>query len=175
MQFGNPDNFAIEAELREIHGKWLYGKLRFWVDRLPVGDFDDTSDLASSARSGRIFLAASSRRTRSDLDHLSAIDVYTILYGQYVVDISRVDAPHRRAPSGSVWDRDPYLLDDIGESAVRDKFAVLTVRRGDGRDRMIVRSFHSQTVSAEVLPSGYCDMTVASYCDWVEQLRYAPN
>src|SRR4051812_13231201 len=166
MRFGSPDSFAIEAELLELYGKWTYGKLRFWVGGVAIGDFDDTSDLATSARGGRIFLAASPRRTRPDLDGVATVDVYAILYGQFAVPLRGPDTRTLKAGPMDSWDRDPYLLDDIGESALRDEYAVVAVRRGDGSDRLIVKVFELDAVSEVLLAPGACDATVASYCDW---------
>jgi hypothetical protein len=172
MLAGHRNSFAIEAELLEFHGEWIYGKLRLWVADAPFGDFDDTSDLATSARWGRTFLAASPQRTRPELDGATAADVYQLLYGQYVVDITRTaELRRRRTPAPPVWDRDPYLLDDVGESSLRDHCAVVVVRRGDGRDRVIVKAFDDEAISEVVLPPGELDATVAAYCAWVEQLR----
>src|SRR5260370_38258232 len=109
MLFGNPDVFAIEAELLEIYGKWTYGKLRFWVGGSAIGDFDDTSDLATSARWGRTFLKASRERTRGDLDHMAPTEVYELLYGQFV---EPVNSPTRK-PWAGTWDSKPYVLDDV--------------------------------------------------------------
>lgn len=174
MLFGNIHSLAIEAELLEIYGKWTYARLRFWVGGQDIGDFSDTSDLAGSARWGRTFLQESSRRTRVDLDEMPAPDVYELLYGRFVIDITRVDISAETLYSPIVyehWDRDAYLLDDVGESSLRDKFAVLAVRRRDGHDRIIVKSFRDDVVSEVLLPPGECDATIASYCTWVEGLR----
>ena len=174
MLFGNVDLFAIEAELLELYGKWTYASLRFWAGGQGIGDFSDTSDLASSARWGRTFLQESSRRTRVDLDEMPAPDVYELLYGRFVMDITRVDITVKRPlfpRAHEHWDRRPYLLDDVGESSLRDKFAVLAVRRRDGHDRIIVKSFRDDVVSEVLLPPGECDATIALYCTWVEGLR----
>lgn len=169
MIAGHPESFGIEAELLEIHGKWTYGRLRFWVGGVEVGDFDNTSDLATSARWGRTFLAASSSRTRPDLDRMSPEDVYQLLYGRFIREVRRVGAAPAASPA-EIWDRDPYLLDDVGESAVRDHVAILVVRRGDDQDRIIVRSFARRETSEVVLPAGACDATIETYCAWAEGL-----
>src|SRR4051812_9772628 len=133
MLAGHRNSFAIEAELIEIYGKWIYGKLRFWVAGASIGDFDDTSDLATSARWGRVFLAASPGRPRPARDGVAGPDVYEVLCGEFVVDSTpRPEAPARGGRAGSVWDREPYLLDDVGESSLRDKYAILVVRCSDG-------------------------------------------
>jgi hypothetical protein len=171
MNFGSPSSFAIEAVLMEIYGTWTYGHVRFWVGGTPIGDFDDSADLAGGARWARRFLAASARRTRPDLDDLAATDVYDILYGQFIVSLRGPDTRKLKAPRGAAWDRDPYLLEEIGESSLRDDYAVVVARRADGHDRLIVKAFETHAVFEVLLPPGECDATVASYCDWVESLR----
>ena len=136
-----------------------------------IGNFDDSADLAGGARYGRRFLAASARRTRPDLDDLTAADVYDIRCGQYIVAIRGPDTRKLKAPRGAVWDRDPYLLEEVGGSSLRDKYAVVAARRADGYDRLIVKAFKTDAVTEVLLAPGECDAAVASYCDWVESLR----
>jgi len=167
MLFGSSDNFAIEAESLEVYGKWTYGKLRFWVNGIPIGDFDDTSDLAASARWGRTFLMASPRRTRAELDHMTAQEVYELLYGRFVEPVHTLSPKSWPGP----WDREPYVLDEVGESAVRDKFAVVVVRKGDGSDRVLVDCFDEKRLLETIVPPGSCNLAIESYCAWVEQLR----
>jgi tRNA(His) 5'-end guanylyltransferase len=73
-----------------------------------IGNFNDTSDLVTSARWGRTFLEASPRRTRAEFAGMAASDVYELLYGQFVVDITRfVEVPRRKPHARRVWDSDP--------------------------------------------------------------------
>lgn len=170
--FGDRATFAVEAQFQEIYGKWIYGSLRFWIAGISIGDFEDTSDLASSARWGRTFLQASARRTRADLDMYGAEDVYDILYGRFVVNL-RNPAPSARGLATDPmepWDRRPYLLDEVGESALRDKFAVLAVRTGDGSDRFVVNDYVQERIWQFIAPPGTCDLTIDTYCRWVEGL-----
>jgi hypothetical protein len=164
MLFGNPNVFAIEAELLEVYGKWKYGRLRFWIGGNMIGDWDDTSDLATSARWGRTFLTSSDRRTRVDLDNLSPADVYELLYGRFV---EPVNSQSIKAWPGA-WDRDPYIIDEVGESALRDRFAVLVVRKFDGIDRIIVNYFDEERLSETLAPPNICDHVIETYCTWVE-------
>jgi hypothetical protein len=160
MIFGQTSQVAIEAEALRTTGKWLYGHLRFWVGGQALGDFEDSSDLAGSARWGRRFLASSARRTRSDLDGEDVAIVYYKLFGRFF----------ERGATGSeeTFDRDPYVLDDVGESSLRDRISVLTVRRSDGRDRIVVHDHRASRTWEVLAPSGTCDEVVATYCSWVE-------
>ncbi|MEZ4315091.1 MAG: Imm42 family immunity protein [Polyangiaceae bacterium] len=160
MLFGRKTEFAIEAELEVVDGTWYHGRLRFWIAGEPVGDFEDTSDLAGSARWARQFLAASGQRTRADLDKEGAGEVYRSLYGRFFVRGG--SEPHE------AFNRDPFVLDDVGESSLRDRFSVLAVRRADGSDRMLVRDHAKDTTTETTLPPGSCDGVIGSYCSWVE-------
>ena len=168
MFFGDANQFAIEAVFRSHTGKWLFGSLRFYVGHRAIGDFDDSADLASSARWGRTFLAASNRRTRRDLDSVSADEVYELLQGRYLVEVNAV--PRVRKPVLPPFDKTPFVLDDVGESSLRDTFGLLAVRRGDGCDRLILKDWRGGGVSEMSVVEGKCDSTVAAYCGWVESL-----
>jgi hypothetical protein len=161
MLFGTREKFGIEAHYLETRGKFKYARLRFWVDAQPVGDWDDTSDLAASARWGRAFLKESFRRTRPDLDQSDARDVFNLLYGRYVDP--RSDWPGN-------WDRSPYLLNEVGDSSVQDRATLLVVRRGNGWDRMVLDDHQGEGLKEIELEPGLCDEAVAAYCSWVEQL-----
>lgn len=159
MLFGDQDSFAIESVHVANSGKWKYGHLRFWVGGTAIGAFDETADLASSARWGRTFLRESARRGRPDLDALSAREVFAVLYG-------RLEG--RRLVTAVPWDRDPYVLDDLGESALRDRFALVVVRQGDGCDHVMAMSLIDDVLREVVVPVGFCDEVIAAYCDWVD-------
>jgi hypothetical protein len=169
MIFGDRRIFAIEAIFLEIYGKWTYGRLRFWFNELPIGDFDDTADLAGSARWGRTFLTASSRRTRIDLEDMLSPDLFESLYGRFVELVITLNPK----PLPGYWDQDPYVLDEVGESSLRDKYSVIVVRRGDGSDRMLIMCYREERLLERMLPAGFCDDVVASYCSWAEDLRTA--
>jgi hypothetical protein len=164
MLFGKQEDFAIEAQVEGLHGKWLFGRLRLYVGGESLGRFDETSDLAGSARGGRILLRASPQRSRPDLDAEDALTVFDLLYGRYVV-------PAAGAPPKVLagrWVREPYLLDDLGEASLRDRFAAILVRRGDGADRAVVKRYEDGVVSETVVRLGVCDRTIDAYCCWVE-------
>ncbi len=167
MLFGSSSNFAIEAQFVEVYGKWTYGRLRFWVNGVALGDFDDTADLATSARWGRTFLTASPRRTRAELDHIPSQDVYELLYGRFVEPVNSETSKPWPGP----WNRDPYVLDEVGESSLKDKVAIVVVRKGDGSDRVLVNRFDEHQVFETCVPEGHCDCVFESYCTWVEGLR----
>jgi hypothetical protein len=162
MIFGLTSQLALEAEPIGPGDRWLFGNVRFWVAGKALGKFDDSASMAGGARAGRLFLRASPRRTRPDLDDEDVEIVYTRLFGRFFEPGgARAEEP---------FERDPYVLDEIGESSLRDRVNILAVRRSDGRDRIIVRE-HAEDSTWELLaPPGTCDDVVAKYCAWVEAL-----
>jgi hypothetical protein len=98
---------------------------------------------------------------------MPSTEVFDLLYGRFVEPV----AQPMSKPWPGPWDREPYLLDEIGESALRDKFALVAVRRGDGVDRVLVKRFDDESLSETLVPSGKCDTAIESYCCWVEGLR----
>jgi hypothetical protein len=181
MIFGETSMFAVEALFIEVYKTRIYGQLRFYQQNRQIGNFDDTSDLAMSARWARTFLEASSRRVRPDLDHVATADVFEILYERYIVPMRsgkigtvRNSLPKMKSAKFEVWDREPYLLDDVGESALRDKYAMLVVGRGNGSDRLIVKNFEDESLNETSVENGMVNNIIASYCDWVERLSRTP-
>jgi hypothetical protein len=160
--FGQQASFAIEAEFTGAEDKWRFGHLRFWIGGSPIGDFDETSDLAGSARWGRQFLSASARRSRGDLDDSPGDAVYYQLYGRFF--------ERGGSAPGESFDRDPFVLDEVGESSLRDKVTILVVRRGGGRDRVLLRDYQRDGFEEHDIPRGICDEAIDSYCTWVEGL-----
>lgn len=161
MIFGAPDVLAIEAELASAEGKWFLGRFRLFIQGRAFGDWDDTADLATGARASRLFLRATAERTRPDLEERSAEEVFFELYGKHA-------GP--KATSRGSWNRSPYVLDEIGESSLRDRIAVVVMRRRDGFDRVITHDWRTETCFESIIPPRICDSVVDAYSRWVESL-----
>lgn len=160
---GNKHEFAIEAELTGADGPWRLGRLRLWIRGRPLGEFDETVDLAACARWARRFLSASPQRTRSDLDAEPAVEVYRLLYGRYF--------ERGEAPVDEPFIRDPFVLDEVGDAALRDRLSILVLRRGDESDRLLVREHAGGSAVEEyVLPPARCDQVLLDFCHWAEGL-----
>jgi len=170
MVVGDSREFAAEFELREITGDWYFGSMRFWLAGREYGKYAEWSNLAASVRAARQFLAASERRTRSDLDGIGAQDVWWRLYGRFLQNVSApVGLSTPLADGSESWgDVTPYLLEEVGESSVRDVWSIVIVRRSDGADRVIVYDWASGSTTETILGSGVCDATVSAYCCEVE-------
>ena len=175
MIFGILDLFAIETEVDEVCQNRVLGRLRFYIGALSVGDFEDISDLTASARWGRVFLKASPRRTRPDLEHKTAQEILKLLHDRYLISVCDIQDSGLAFQSDLAmpnWDRDPYLLDDVGDAALLDKYTMIAVRIRNHTDRLIVRKFNEDKddVIQITVGSGLVDNVITQYCTWVEAL-----
>lgn len=159
MLWGDQKTFAIEAEFLHADGKWRFGKLGIWVGGKRRGDFDEAADLASAARWGRTFLASSAQRSRPDFALLDAQAVFFELFEKYLV-----------STPAEPWNRDAHLLDDVGESSLRDKASLVVFRQQDGTDRIVVRDWREGTTMPTSVPAGLIDETIGDFCLWAERL-----
>lgn len=162
MLWGDRKRFAIEADFEDSSGKWRFGKLMMWLGGRPLGDYEDTTDLASAGRWGRTFLSASGRRTRPELESLAAEEVFHELFQKYF----------ERNPNikGSLSDNDACILDEIGEASIRDRATILAFRQADGSDRMIAHLWKTEETWALTLEPGQLDQIIDQFCRWTETL-----
>ena len=158
MLFGDKEKFALECEIDAEIGAHLYGYFRFWINGYSAGDFDEVLDLRESSRFGRDILKASVRRPW--VDTTTPADVLLYEFYERYVGFSAIRAP-------SPWDRDAFLLDEMGRGSTRDKFIVIALRSKNG-ERVICREYARNIIKETTVPPRVCDFLVREYCDWVD-------
>lgn len=159
LLWGNKPAFAIEAESEQAQAQRRFGHMAFWIDGQRLGDPDDTVDFATSAHWVRVFLRESGRRTRPDLEQLTSAACFHELVEKYLKPGSPVP-----------WDRDPYVLDEVGDASIRDWASAVAFRRTDGVDRVIARNLTDGSFFETELASGVLDEILRKYCQWAESL-----
>lgn len=164
MIFGNHETFAIEAEVKEPYGKWIYGNLRMWIGGVVIGNYDDASDLASSARWARVFLNHSKGRNWRGIDALTPSEVFADLYGKYLL----------RTPEGKGfqvppenWDRFALTLDGVGDSSTEGLHGVLVVRIENETDLIISKDLQTSQILHTKLSEGLLDKIISAYLNWI--------
>jgi hypothetical protein len=182
MIFGQSEVFLVEATHQETRNKRPLGGFCLHVAGRSIGDLDDLIDLSNSVNSVKIFLEAAQRRIRPDLDGATTSEIFEVLYQRYTVLVSDLQRTSTgkllRTSAGSLlrrsamepWDRDPYLLDDIGESSIRDKHTILVVGRSDGSDRVVIKSYGDGSLSEVMVEKDVIDDSFREYCAWVASL-----
>jgi hypothetical protein len=158
--FGDRHDFGLEIHAHGREDGWSFGYLQLWLGGMPLGARYQVVDLGVSARWVRTFLAASPRRTRADLDACSTAEVFHALYGRHFEE----------GGAQLNWDRDPHVLDEIGEAAFMDRHALVAVRRADRVDRVVIKDLQRDALMEVVVAEGICDAALTDYARWVEGL-----
>jgi len=159
--FGDPNTFAIQCERIAVESGWCLGRFRLWVGGHSFGDFDDTIDLGASRSWTQVFLDAEQQRVRPDLYVAKAREVFSELYGKYVGD--------RVGEWNGSWDRDPYVLDEVGDASLRDRCSIVVVRSLAGNERIIVREISSNALHDYLVPHG-CSEVLRQYLGWISDV-----
>jgi hypothetical protein len=140
-------------------GAELFGSIKFWIAGQGYGVDQESANLRASARWAKRFLASAGERSRPELDDASTEDAFEELYGKFV---------GRKNASRGPWNRDPFVLDEIGDASVRDMVAVVAFRCSNNEDRVIVKSLELLKMAEVRLPGGELDDTIRSFCAWVD-------
>ena len=154
--FGDTKLFAIESKALLLENNVFLGQLQFLVDGYRLGDIEDTSDLGAAARWGRTFLKAQSRQVVVG-NELSSGELLQTYIDRYI-----------HGTFQETWNRDPFLLNDIGEASLRDRADAILVWTQDG-ERLVGRDLITNTVISIDLPRGYSSTVVMQFCNWVEE------
>lgn len=148
--FGSRESFAIEADFL---GKRGNGASAIYASS-SRDDRSVSSMTALTLRRAHAGGERSSQRLRVAAERISMGPLLTqsSSYSTVVTSCPRVRLASRRG--GVAWERDSFVLDEVGESSLRDKAAIIIVRRGDGWDRMIVKTYADDMLVEQVLPPG---------------------
>lgn len=163
MIFGLVDQFAVEANFVERYEKFLYGNLRLWVGGLSVGNYEDSMDLAASARWTKTFLNHSGSRTWAGIDDALPEEVFERLY------LWRLKRGFESKGVGRLWglDRFAVTLDGVGDSSTEGLFGILAVRGEDESDRVIAMDLETENICHTKLLAGSLDSILGRYLNWV--------
>jgi hypothetical protein len=101
MIIGNSKLFAIECEIKNIDSyEMILGHFRFWIDSLPVGDWEDLAYLTGIVSWICAFALSDTNRYEALLEGKSKELVYQLLYESVMV-------------RPEIEDTLPQLFDDI--------------------------------------------------------------
>lgn len=163
MIFGSINQFAIEANPLEHYGKFYYGNFRIWISGLAIGNFEDSMDLATSARWTKTFLNRSAYRCWAGIDDSLPGEIFERLY------LSQMKRDYRKKEDCQfgVWDWFAFTLDGVGDSSTEGLYGILSVRGEDGCDRVIAMDLETQHICYAKLLAGSLDEVLGEYLKWV--------
>jgi hypothetical protein len=79
MIVGNRQRFAIDAEPEDPVDGWIFGRFRFWLGGVPVGNWDDAADLLGCVKWLEDFTSKPRDRLEPKVHGLSATELIRII------------------------------------------------------------------------------------------------
>src|SRR6187200_916318 len=120
MIAGDPERFAIEAEVEERIDNFVLGHFRFWMCGRPVGDWRDSADLLGCLHWLKDFHDEPPNRYEPGLWDLPPGEVFRLLYDPVMAGSNAV--PVHEAPVPNAYSR--FHIAYLGMSSL-DWFHVL--------------------------------------------------
>ncbi|WP_146445937.1 Imm42 family immunity protein [Botrimarina colliarenosi] len=161
MLFGEKDKFAIEiGESDVLADGWVYCQFRFWLGGQPAGDWDDRIRLDTSIKYMAEFCSHEDARKRPDVAHLDAESVFNLLHSRYFeADLATCGEDIRSL-------RDCFHLEEIGGSAIIDKYAIIVVTTTVDASRLIWKRWKDSELNEITLLTGDVEAAGYQYNDW---------
>lgn len=164
MIVGNKKSFAIEAQPQELVGSWLFGRFRFWLCGVPVGNWEDAADLKGCARWLREFSEDSRNRYEQGLFELSAEEVFSRIYdpvmprGVQDEAIPQVEDAYSR-----------FHISHLGMSSF-ERFDILLLKDECGAERCLWREVSCRNFKDCRLDRDEMERVAREFCDCFELL-----
>lgn len=171
MLFGTQSRFGIEVgEIAKYPG-WILCQFRFWVNGLSVGDWEDRIPLLASVRYMRDFCQFSAHRIHPEFESMTSAEVFAEVYDafyEFDYTLNKPEIPDLR---------DRFHMDDIGMTAVIDRYGIVLVAVSDKKARLLVRDRADGGIYNEcTLEFGEVERVGMAYVAWGEKvLSEAPD
>jgi hypothetical protein len=160
--FGKTSLFAVECEVKAVTADgWILGGFRFWIDGIPVGDWDDLADLKGIASWMCDFAYNYVNRREPLLEGLSKEIIFRFLY-ESVID-GPPQSESQLFPLEDVYSR--FHISHLGMSSF-DKVGMLLVENLSGQ-RVLWR-FSDNEIQEKLLPSNEMQRVSKEFCEWFE-------
>ncbi len=163
MIFGSTDVFAIEIGAIESYPDMCspYVQFRFWIKKVPIGDWEDRISLIASTENARIFCATEEFRHASRFGQNTPSEIFQRAYD----DFFSWDYTKNQMIIPNLRDR--FHLDGIGMGVIQDKYGLVLVESTDGGERIIAKDLIQEQFIGDVLVSlGLVESVLRDYIEW---------
>ncbi|MBL8817441.1 MAG: hypothetical protein JNL58_15545 [Planctomyces sp.] len=170
MIFGKTDSFAIEVgELESyLNFSGIYVQFRFWIGKVPVGDWNDRISLQASIENACTILETEAMRQLSPFAQNHASDVFQAVYDAFY------SYDYTKAPVVIPNLRDQFHLDEIGMGAIQDKYGLILVATSNSLERVIAKDLRQELLIADVsVPVGFVESVLREFIEWGRTLLRA--
>ena len=164
MVFGNPTDFAIEAETDALAGAsrgTVWGRMRIWCCGTPVGDFEEAHSGLSDAHQSLMELASDLALLQNPaLAHLSDVEVWGLINTALYVDDGRTLQQIQR--DSETWSRFNFLT-NWGEPF--DRYCGVIFKNAPDHLRILIRGSDDAVNGLSVTTFGFRGAVLA-FDEW---------
>lgn len=133
IEAGDRGSLAMEAEIENLAGEWIYGHFRIWCEREAIGNWDDAVDIRGVIRWLRDLAENPRNRKERSLDCRSKEDVFRLVLDPV---IAKTAVQSSVPPIADAFSR--FVISHIGMSSF-DAYDVLLIEDEKGRQRILWR------------------------------------
>jgi hypothetical protein len=169
---GQPERFAIEAEPELPAGDWIYGRFRFWLGGLPVGNWEDSADLKGCVSWLREFATVLRDRYEPRLWNLAPAEVFGLVFDP-VMGPTGIANPAKQ-PIPHAFSR--FHISHLGMSSF-DKFDLVLLKDEEGAERCLWRNAEAPGIHECRLSRNEMEDVAEKFCRRFELdvLQVSPN
>ena len=160
---GNPERFAIETELEPPSGDWIYGRFRFWLGGIPVGNWEDATDLKGCVSWLRDFARNPRDRHEPRLWHLLPGDVFRLAFDPAIESGGIADPAKQPIPHA--FSR--FHISHLGMSSF-DRFDLILIKDEHGSERCLWRYAEAPEIHECILSKNEMEGVAEDFCDQFE-------
>jgi Immunity protein 42 len=121
MMVGVQSEFAIEYELLDRADTFVYGRFRFWIGGLAVGDWDEICTMGALLHSASVFLKFAGER------RITAAGASSREMWDYITQVSISDNPTLLHLAIEGRFRQRYLLSEVSDDSVGLHYQILVI------------------------------------------------
>lgn len=163
MVFGDKKVFAIECELVERIGDWVFGHILFWFCGNAVGDWEDSTDIKGCLNWLRKFVNEACDRFEYDLNRIDKDHVFKLLYDSVIFT---GDSEKKEKPVfDDIYSR--FHISHLGMSSF-EQYDILLVEQPNAEQRCLWRYAENNYVQECYLPKDEMQRVAKLCCIWLE-------
>jgi hypothetical protein len=168
--FGDRKSFGIE--IGDVHNSpnGVFVQIRFWVQAMPIGEWNDLVALEPCVYHASVILQNARFRIDAVFGELTTSEIVVKVYDAFFnYDYSVPNSI--RAPNL----RDCFHLDEICGSAVMDRYGVVVVSPSALESRVIVKDLKQHSIIAEAtIPTDRFEASITEFVTWGEKREGQP-
>jgi len=166
---GDKEFFAIEFKIDSYVDKYVFGFIKFWINGIAVGDFEELVTISITVSYLEQFLQQGGVNVYKGSEKLNKDCLFYELHDVFIADITP-PLNCRKFEQGYSLNigefREKYWLDEIGEDSFRDKISCVILHEPIlDRERIVWKDLKEELVFEGFIPKGMFVAVVKTFLE----------